>query len=824
MSCASQMIRSTTRQRRERMFQWNRLKSDKAVHKDLVFKEEANSDIFANVMKNYRETWNKEVRERMDGAKIAMEDAAWSRRVVPRQKEIQEFPETYQGCRKIGRSYGFILTNIPTKIVNTLYMDTHRYIDTMACFPTILLNAGDHLDVEALRGFVTNRDEIFSLMWRNHRINSASVKSAVNSMIGACPRLPADFGLGPGRDDDVRTLSEHPFIVKLQSELVDIANDIAMEYPEYYEGIKQMCINRGDESNVHGVALSYFCQDVEDACMRAVVEFIRKPEDDDLAKNMLWKYDGLLIPKSLAFPIGPDGQPGEPDDDTFLQGVQAAVYDACGIHLRFSFKDISSASAAYQDCGVDVIVDAYQKWKKVFDLQFVKFKNPPRYGRLMEDGSYQLLSYGSSGSGGDFGFLNREQPQDFIEQWVKDPTKIVYQGMDFAPPPRQSKPGYLNTYRGFAVDRLSYDMTPEEIKTGTEPFLRHLKHMSGFDDMVLTFMIKYIAHLFQKPGVKSEKIIYVRSVQGTGKDQMFHFLSYILGRSMTHKAGNTFQVKGVKSSNLENRLLVALSECNHLDFKDYEFLKDICNRSTFTVCQKYVPEYTASCFLNLWMYCNQFYGMGITMDDRRFVIMEADPRIANVPSYHIPFAAYINEPINQYAAYRYFKDMDIGDFFPGNCDTKTRVMKQMASLSFNYAAWFLQENFSQWLEWATDTGSEYRRVSDDYLKVSSPAFFSALKSFAEKMKMTDKDTTQKLNAWGTAIFTEAANKMAKYCPVGVEAISSGDGKDRMRTGSGARVRCRTFYIPAVQQFINETCVDDDFASDDEGEEEVIMVS
>lgn len=814
------MMRATSRQRRERIFEWNRLRSAARVHTDLIFQEEVDPDIFKNIMTKHKNTWNAETVLRMEEIQVSMENVAWSRRLVPHQKEMAELPSGYQGCRKVGRSYGFLFANVPSKIVNTLYRDTHRYIDANCCFPTILLNVGSHLDVEALQSFVTNRDEIFSLFWMEHRLNASTIKSAINSMIGACPRLPATFGLGPGRDDDIRILSEHPFILKLQSEFVDIANDIFMEYPEYYEGIRNRCLQRKEENHIHGVALSFFCQDVEDACMRTVVEHLRASEDDALAKNMLWKFDGIFVPKSMTYPIGADGQAGPADDDTFLQGVQQAVYDAHKIHLKFSFKDISSEGVAYQDCGVDSSPSSYQRWKKGFDMKYVKFRNPPRYGRLLEDGTYQLLSYGANGSGGDFGFQNKEEPQEFVDQWVKDPCKTIYKGMCFAPPPRIAQDGFLNTYRGFAVHRLGFDLSKEEIKRLAQPFLVHLDHMASSDEKTVVFLHKYFAHLFQKPGVKSEKIIFIRSIQGTGKDQMFNFLSMILGQSLTHKAANVAEIKGLKSANLENRIVLCFSECNHTDFKDNEYLKNLANRTHFTVSQKYIPEYLAPCYVNIFMYSNQFYGMGMDMDNRRFVAMEANPRIANLPEYHEPFAAYIRDPLHQYAVYRYFHDMDIGDFFPGNCDTKTRIMKQMASQSFNYAAWFLNDNFENWVQWSSPTGNDYRRVSDHILKVSCMAFFGALKEFAEKMKIADKDTTQKLNSWSMALFTEAGNKMTKYCPEGITPYSSNAPSDAFRVGNGKKMKCKTFYIPAVQQFVNETCIDenkDDQEDDNAGE-------
>lgn len=801
------MLRASSRQRREQIFCWERLKTKSTPHPHLKFLDEVNQDIFKKIMENHRDEFSSDVKNRLATVQINMENSAWSRSIVPRQKELTDLPATYQGDRHVGRSYGSCLSNLPSKIINTLYMDTHRYIDATACFPTILLNVGRHLDVEALQGYVEERQAIFFGFLNESGINAAIIKTAVNAMIGSCPRLPLDFGLGPGKDDEIRTLSEHPFIIRLQADLQTVANQIKLEYPDFYAGISFMCARRGQVDNIHGVVLSYFCQDVEDACMRTVVNHLRTDIDDEIAKNMLWKYDGLMIPKTMAY-----GQ----DDETFLQALEAAVFNEHEIHIKFAFKDISSPSQAYQDCKVDIIVSAYQKWKKVFDMRYVKFINPPRYGRLREDGTYQLLSYGQNGSGGDIGFVAKEDNKEFFEQWVSDPTKRIYQGMKFCPPPAVLTPGYLNTYRGMAAARLSYDFSEETIKMMAQPFLIHIDHMCSGDQMSVVFMIKYLAHLIQKPGIKTEKVVFIRSIQGTGKDQLVNFLSNIIGENLVHRAAGVKDIRGTSSGNLENKLLACASECGYKDFQDSEFLKNLATRKTFTVQTKYVPEYTNNCYINLWMLSNQFWNMGMTRDDRRFFIIEANPKIAQDKEYHDPFGAYINDRENQFAVYKYLMGIDLEGFVPLSANSQTRVQELMAKQTINHCALFLKESFSDWVEYADSTNYDYRRVSDDVIKVSSSAILEYLKGYAENSKLEDKNTKAKLNTFSCAIFSEAKGHMAKYCPDGISAVSFGTSADKFRVGSRKKVCAYTFYIPAIQKYIYDHSEN---ADDDQDEEE-----
>jgi len=190
-------------------------------------------------------------------------------------------------------------------------------------------------------------------------------------------------------------------------------------------------------------------------------------------------------------------------------------------------------------------------------------------------------------------------------------------------------------------------------------------------------------------------------------------------------------------------------------------------------------------------------------------VLEANPRLKDDYEYHKTFADYIQDPINQVAIYRFFNEMDIENFSPINSDTKTRIHKIMATQTYNYAAWFLKEVFDEWVKYSSVSCNTYRRVSDTVLKVSNDQFNSSLRHFCEKMKISDKESTPKLTSWAITIFTEASNKMAKFSPEGTTPISMGTARDKFRIQGGRATRCKTFYIPAVQEWLSEVCVIDD---------------
>lgn len=808
-----QMYRASLRQRREVPLQWDRFLTHSKEHDEIVLKERPNPVLFRMIKDKHSFEWNPETVEAFNRVEVNMENSGWSRRVILRQNKIEEFPEAYKGCKTIGRAYGSAFTNLHSKIVNTLFRDTHLYIDAVNCFPTILYEFHSHLTVDALKCYVTERDETFYGFYKSHGIPKKDVKRAITSMIGSCPRLPRDFGLGNGKEEAVRVFSEHPFILQLQADLITVANDIKMRYPDFYEGIVRHSRN---SDHAMGVVLSMFCQDIEDTCMRTVLSEIKSMDDDagEWADQFICKYDGILFPKRYAF-----------GDEVLIERIQSKVREVHGIALRFDLKDMSVPSDCYADCIPEITGNAYKVWKDLFERRYVKFAGDViGYGLKQLDGQYKILSYGAGGAGGEFGMMTQEENQDFIKQWIVDPDKIIYRGMDFAPPPLQIKHGYYNSFRGLRAANLMMTIPDDEIAERVQPWLTHIGIMTGHDPSSEEYLNKHIAYMVQNPGLKTGVVVFVRSIQGTGKDQMFKFLMSLFGHSYCYRDTNVQTLRASKSARLHNKLLVCLGEVNYKDFRDHaEFIKDWVDREYFDVEDKYVKAFQSRCLSNVFMFTNQFDPMGLTMDDRRMFVVEADGRYGAQnqklnAEYHGPFAKYIKDDRNVVAVYEYYKNMDLGDFNPQRDHPRTKIMEKMASQTTNHAAWFLRREFDRWLSNSSPTDTNFRRLSDTSLRISNATFYDCFGNYVQEMKIPNMESKQRQGQFIKTIMAEAGAKMLKYCPSGIEPIQETKAKI-----GGTMVRAKIFYIPAIQQFISESCSDDTVDGDgDDGAEETKM--
>jgi CRISPR/Cas system Type II protein with McrA/HNH and RuvC-like nuclease domain len=129
-------------------------------------------------------------------------------------------------------------------------------------------------------------------------------------------------------------------------------------------------------------------------------------------------------------------------------------------------------------------------------------------------------------------------------------------------------------------------------------------------------------------------------------------------------------------------------------------------------------------------------------------------------------------------------------------------MQKMASQTSNHAAWFMARNFPNWLEYASEFDANMKRESDTILRISNEIFYDNITGYFQEVGISNMENKSKVVQFATTLFAEANAKMLKFCPQGIEPIQ--DVQFRKERG-GKKGRAKRFYIPAVQQWISETC-------------------
>lgn len=138
--------------------------------------------------------------------------------------------------------------------------------------------------------------------------------------------------------------------------------------------------------------------------------------------------------------------------------------------------------------------------------------------------------------------------------WLNHQNRENYLGLTFEPTNQKIVGGYINTFTGWAVEPIPCQ--EEEI----EPFLRLLKVGICYgDEEIFNYVIRWFAHIFQKPKEKPGVCLVLRSEQGVGKGSILGVIHKILGSC--YVSINDFdKVTDKFNIHLKNRLLINLDE------------------------------------------------------------------------------------------------------------------------------------------------------------------------------------------------------------------------------------------------------------------------
>ena len=135
-------------------------------------------------------------------------------------------------------------------------------------------------------------------------------------------------------------------------------------------------------------------------------------------------------------------------------------------------------------------------------------------------------------------------------EWLSSPSRRTYSSLVFDPSGNCPEGSY-NTWRGRAVD-------PKRGKCGK--ILAHIRDVwCGGDAAQFEYVLRWMALLVQKPWIKPEVALVLRSKEGTGKTMIVHMLLDIFGHHGFTTAQKD-QVAGRFNGHLFDKVLVVLEE------------------------------------------------------------------------------------------------------------------------------------------------------------------------------------------------------------------------------------------------------------------------
>lgn len=240
----------------------------------------------------------------------------------------------------------------------------------------------------------------------------------------------------------------------------------------------------------------------------------------------------------------------------------------------------------------------------------------------------------------------------FLGTWLTDPEKRCYEKIIFDPRPH-TDPRMYNIFNGFASPREG-KYNPEYVEIIHKYIVERL---CGGDEKFHLFMIRWLAHIVQKPWDKTRVCVVIKSIQGVGKGIFNNFFgNKILGSKYYVSLERMSAATGRFNNTLENKLFVNLNEVEMKDTMESQgLLKAYITDDTFQLERKNIDRITISNHMNFMATTNKDSPFVIEFSDRRFACVESNaPALTNDEISY--FTHFFNQPDVAYSFHHFLKE------------------------------------------------------------------------------------------------------------------------------------------------------------------------
>lgn len=257
--------------------------------------------------------------------------------------------------------------------------------------------------------------------------------------------------------------------------------------------------------------------------------------------------------------------------------------------------------------------------------------------------------------------------------WLHWPgKKYMPAGTGFYPDPSKCPPGVFNLFRGFRIKPAEGDCTI---------YLDHLLYViCAGDRIVFKYLLQWMAHLFQRPDVKPNVAIVLKSVEGTGKGAMADPLLNILGIH-GNKTNGANAIAGRFNSVMGGRLLIVADEVD-LTRKDvFDKLKSIITEPTVNLERKGLEIEPIANYCRLIFASNHIKVLNAGIRERRYLVLEPSDAKAQDADYFTELWSWIRDG-GSAKLLHYLLHVDISDFNAYKCpQTKALIGEKLDNLS-----------------------------------------------------------------------------------------------------------------------------------------------
>lgn len=334
---------------------------------------------------------------------------------------------------------------------------------------------------------------------------------------------------------------------------------------------------------------------------------------------------------------------------------------------------------------------SYEEQKIRFEENHFMVENPILYGRFYSvngEEKYQLYNKDK--------FRELVKPikyfdgekKEFFPAWLEDENRNSFKEIQFIPTHKKNE-DIFNSFTGF-----NYEGNNDfEDSTLIDLFIQHISILTNNEDKSIDYLIKFIAHLIQKPEERPETIILLKSNQGYGKDTLINIIVSLLGEKYFLRTAEIDDIFGSYNVGLRDKLFLQLNELEGKDgFSHKEKIKNLATEEKTIIREKYVSQYDQTNYLRIFICSNNFNPVEIPFDDRRMTVFQATRKKPS-RNYFYQLNKYLKNKDELQNLFNFLNNIDISSFSPANDRPITKAYENMKESNENPIYKYLYDNF-----------------------------------------------------------------------------------------------------------------------------------
>ena len=617
-----------------------------------------------------------------DVATVSMLDALYRNRkkgITQGQQDVTyKLSRSRAGQLGFGRLYGpkTSLEHLQAECRASLCRDLYHDLDMVNAQPVLLVQLVRRdltADMPELENYVDNRDALLQQLMDRDGISRDDAKAAVIAII---------YG----------AVTKDVLLLPLATEVRARAKELSRtpKYAELFAALKH-------EKNQYGSFLAHVLQTEERHCMLAMRDALMTAgwQVDILA------YDGVMIRRRKDAAV----------TEELTDAVCVAIKDATGYEVAVREKE--QVGFDLPEAHEDAAESAYGDMKTRFEEDHFYFM--PTNTVCATSRADGIMHFALDHAGVAFNNLilpggKDDDPNLFIKRWIKDPQRrfvkrLVYKHQ------ADCDADEASLFNGFAYEDMEGD-DPEAVAM----FRDILAACAGDDPTVTDYVLRYLAHIIQKPFEQpGTAVIFTSHTHGTGKDTLLNLMRRIIGRHSKHYSSET-QFWNTHDTGKEGALLIHLEEAGARANKaKCGELKALVTADSLDINPKGVKAYSVPNVARIMMTTNEPDPVKLEESDRRFVIIRPSDRLhARGLTWWMSIQDQLTSQAFLHTVGRYLETVDLAGWNP-RVMPMTETKAELMELSKPPEQLFLEDYISHVTE-ATDLNPAdlYREYKDWY--------------------------------------------------------------------------------------------------------------